>query len=133
MCNVASNREASPNPNTINVCIAISVSCYLYIRSTSKSKAHFKFINPDSEDGKEIRNVLVRDRFKDQDFPFKPKQVCDMVTKRTGRNFIMHNHTKAWKYFKVRPNSRNKQPENTDKITAFITQHTIVIHIQING
>ena len=85
------------------------------LESTSKSKAHFKFINPNSEEGKEIRNVLVRDRFKDQDFPFKPKQVCDMVTKRTGRNFIMHYHTKAWKYFKVRPNSGNKQPENTDK------------------
>ena len=85
------------------------------LESTSKSKAHFKFINPDSEEGKEIRNVLVRDRFKDQDFPFKPTQVCEMVTKRTGRKFTMHNHTKAWKYFKVRPNSGNKQPENTDK------------------
>ena len=85
------------------------------LESTSKSKAHFKFINPDSEEGKEIRNVLVRDRFKDQDFPFKAKQVCDMVTKRISRNFTMHNHTNAWKYFKVRPNSRNKQPENTDK------------------
>ena len=85
------------------------------LESTSKSKAHFKFINPDSEEGKEIRNVLIRDRFKDQYFPFKPTQVCEMVTKRTGQKFTMHNHTKAWKYFKVRPNTGNKQPENTDK------------------
>ena len=85
------------------------------LESTSKSKAHFKFINPDSEEGKEIRNMLIRDRFKDQDFPFKPTQVCEMVTKRTGRKFTMHNHTKAWKYFKVRPNTGNKQPENTDR------------------
>ena len=33
---------------------------------------------------------------------YKPSQVCDIVSKRIMRDFKIHHHTNAWKYYQVR-------------------------------
>ncbi len=85
------------------------------LESSSKSKANFKFVRPESAEGKEITHVLVRDRISDEFYPHKPKQVCKLVVTRTGLRFTSHNHTQAWRYYDVRPRPNNAQPENTNK------------------
>ena len=83
--------------------------------AASKSRAHFEFVRPDSDEGKEIRNILVQYKTADYLYPHKPKQVCDLVRKITQKPFKIHNHTQAWHLFKVRPSTGAKQPENTKK------------------
>jgi len=83
--------------------------------STSKSKAHMQFVNPESEEGQEIRTVLVKTKIADDDFPHKPSIVSNLVSERSGQRFTTNNHTQAWKLFEVRPNSNSKTPEKTDR------------------
>ncbi len=83
--------------------------------SSTKSRAHFEFIRPDSAEGKDIRNVLVQHKLADDLYPLKPGQVCKEVSQKIGRNFSTRNHTQAWKFFKVRPPKKSKQPDNTQK------------------
>ena len=83
--------------------------------AASKSRSHFEFVRPDSAEGKSIRNVLVQYKAADYLYPYKPMQVRDLVKSRTGKPFTTHNHTQAWRLFKVRPARGAKQPGNTDK------------------
>lgn len=48
-------------------------------------------------------------------YPYKPSQVCKLVSEPGGRPFTSHNHTQAWRLSKVRPPKGAKQPENTNK------------------
>ena len=45
----------------------------------------------------------------------KPGVVVDIVSANIPFRFNMHHHTMAWKYFRVRPTSTSKSPENTDQ------------------
>lgn len=72
-------------------------------------------LRPESIEGKDIRNVLVKYKAADELFPHKPARVCKLVKQRSGKPFSMHNHTQVWHLFKVRPLANAKQPENTDK------------------
>ncbi len=83
--------------------------------AASKSRSHFEFVRPESDEGKEIKNVLVQYKAADHLYPHKPAQVCKLVRKRSKKQFNLHNHTQAWRLFKVRPRAGAKQPENTDK------------------
>ncbi|MBV1918332.1 MAG: hypothetical protein KUG65_09775 [Sphingomonadaceae bacterium] len=83
--------------------------------AASKSRAHFEFVRPDSAKGKEIRNVLVQHKLADELYPHKPSSVCRLVAARTEAPFTQHNHTQAWRHYKVRPRKGAKQPENTKK------------------
>lgn len=83
--------------------------------SVTKSRAHFQFVLPDSVEGKEIRNVLVQHKLADQLYPHKPGDVIKIVEKQTGKKFNGHNHTQAWRKYKVRPRKGHNQPENTIK------------------
>ena len=83
--------------------------------SASKSQAHVKFVNPGSEEGVEIKNVLVKHKPADELYPYKPGKVCEIVHKKTGLIFSSHNHTQAWRKFKVRPRKGVAKPENTNK------------------
>ncbi|MFT8736384.1 MAG: DUF3644 domain-containing protein [Zymomonas mobilis] len=83
--------------------------------AVSKSRAHFQFVNPDSTQGKEIHNVLVRHQLSDSLYPHKAGDVVNKVKNDTGKKFTTHNHTQAWKFFNVRPASGGSQPENTNK------------------
>lgn len=83
--------------------------------SASKSKSHIQFVNPDSDDGKEIRTVLVKTKTADELYPFRAGVVTRMVSEQSGQKFTTHNHTQSWKYFQVRPEKKSKDPASTDK------------------
>lgn len=83
--------------------------------AASKGRAHFEFIRPESVEGEDIRNVLVKYKAADDLFPYKPTQVCQLVCERSEKHFSTHNHTQAWQLFKVRPPAKAKQPQNTNK------------------
>ena len=83
--------------------------------AASKTRSHFEFVRPESSEGKDIRNVLVQYKSADQFYPHKPSQVCKLVSRRAKRRFSSHNHTQAWRLYKVRPRVGATQPENTDK------------------
>lgn len=83
--------------------------------ASSKSESHFQFIQPESAEGKEIRNVLVQSKLADHLYPHKPRDVVVQVCQKTGKNFTSRNHTQAWKKFAVRPREGAPQPENTKR------------------
>jgi len=83
--------------------------------SASRGRSHIQFINPGSEEAKEIHNILVKHKLADELYPHKPAQVVKLVAERSGKRFTSHNHTQAWHKFKVRPRAGVKQPEVTDR------------------
>lgn len=83
--------------------------------AVTKSRAHFQFVQPDSAEGKDIRNVLVQHRLADHLYPHKPGNVVSLVHQRTSKAFTLHNHTQAWRKFGVRPPQGAAQPENTKR------------------
>lgn len=83
--------------------------------SASKSKAHIQFLHPGSDEAEQVRNILVKYKTADELYPLKPKQIVKLVADRSGRSFSSHNHTQAWKHYKVRPNKGAKQPDQTNK------------------
>ena len=88
---------------------------YFTRTSTSKSRAHVKFISPDSAQGKKISHVLIKERIADEKWPYKPLAVVLKVREKTSKSFSMDTHTKAWKKFGVRPKTKARHPEKTNK------------------
>lgn len=82
--------------------------------SASKSKAHIQFVSPESQEGKDIHNVLQKYRVADEMYPHKPSDVVKEVVK-ANKIFTMTDHTRAWKKHKVRPGNGAKKPDRTDK------------------
>ncbi|KAA6404720.1 DUF3644 domain-containing protein [Candidatus Tokpelaia sp.] len=62
-----------------------------------------EFVAPDSAEGKQIHNILLKKSYADKDYPFRPMAVCEAVRKATGRKYTGNQHTEAWKRHKVRP------------------------------
>ncbi len=83
--------------------------------AVTKSRAHFQFVQPDSAEGKDIRNVLVQHRLADHLYPHKPGNVVSLIHEKTGKGFSLHNHTQAWRKFGARPQQGAAQPENTKR------------------
>ena len=83
--------------------------------SASRSRSHFEFVRPGSDEGRDIRNVLVKHKIADDLYPHKPGAVVRLVTQRSGKTFTSHNHTQAWRLFKVRPRKGQSRPENTKR------------------
>lgn len=83
--------------------------------AVTKSRAHFQFVQPDSAEGKDIRNVLVQHRVADHLYPYKPANVASLVREKTGTGFSVRNHTQAWRKFEARPTQGAAQPENTKR------------------
>lgn len=82
--------------------------------SSSRSGANLRFINPESEEGKAIHNVLVKAKSADELYPHKPSAVVLMVSK-TVSGFSSHTHQLAWKRHKARPATNAKKPDQTDR------------------
>lgn len=82
--------------------------------SASKSKSHIQFVSPDSQEGKDIHNVLQKYRVSDEMYPLKPGDVVKKV-KAAGKTFSMKAHTDAWRKHKARPANGSKKPDRTDK------------------
>jgi hypothetical protein len=86
------------------------------LTNTSKSQAHFQFVQPDSAEGAEIQNVLVKFKPADELYPLRPMDVVREVRKQLDRPFTSDKHQKAWKLYKVRPSSRAKDPTATNRM-----------------
>lgn len=82
--------------------------------SVTKSRAHFQFVQPDSAEGKGIRNVLVQHKLADHLYPHKPGDVVRKVVAETGVAFSQHNHTGLAKIC-CPPRTGAAQPENTNR------------------
>ena len=83
--------------------------------SASKSRAHIQFVHPDSAEGKEISNILVKYKTADDLYPYKPNAVVKLVSERSQKKFTSHNHTQAWRLYSARPRQGAKKPEETNK------------------
>lgn len=83
--------------------------------NASKSKAAIKFIKPDSEEAKDVKNVLLKYKIADEEYPFKPTAVVRTVSNRTQKKFLLSNHTQAWHLYKVRPKKGSNRPTETNK------------------
>ncbi len=85
------------------------------LTSASGGTRHIRFIRPGSEEGKEVHNVLVKERALDDMYPFKAGRVVDEVQKKSGKRFTMHDHTLAWRKHRSRPDGDAKAPDATKK------------------
>jgi hypothetical protein len=85
------------------------------LTNASKTKAHFEFVQPESAEGVEIQNVLIKYKPADDIYPLKPTEVAELVANGCGRKFTVDKHQRAWKLYKVRPNSAADDPASTDK------------------
>lgn len=85
------------------------------LTATSKTNANMQFIRPESAEGADIQNILVKYKSGDELYPYKPSEIPKIVEEATQERFTTHNHTQAWKFFKVRPKSRSKRPEQTKR------------------
>jgi Protein of unknown function (DUF3644) len=101
--------------------------------SASKRRAHIQFVHPDSAEGKEITNILVKYKAADDLYPYKPGVVARLVSQRSGRKFTGHNHTQAWRLYSARPRLGAKRRRIRISITAFITTRTVITPIQRSG
>jgi len=83
--------------------------------SASKSRAHIQFVHPDSAEGKEISNILVKYKAADDLYPYKPHAVAELVSHRSQKKFTRRNHTQAWRFYSTRPRQGSKTPGDTNK------------------
>jgi hypothetical protein len=85
------------------------------LSSASKSQAHFQFVQPETAEGAEIQNVLLKFKPADELYPLRPMDVVREVQKQLDRPFTSDKHQKAWKLYKVRPRSKAKDPNAPDR------------------
>ena len=89
------------------------------LTNTSKAKAHFQFVQPDSAEGKEIQNVLIKYKPADDIWPLKPGDVVKLVAAKSGRRFTSDKHQRAWKLHQARPKTGGGDPGKTDMKFCF--------------
>ena len=83
--------------------------------ASSKARAAYRFVSPESPEGKALRDVLVKVKPGSETHPFKPKEVSILVSLAIGRAYSVNDHTDAWKKYKVRPPT-NALEKNETKI-----------------
>lgn len=83
--------------------------------SASKSQSHIRFVNPGSEEGQKIRNILVKQKPADELYPHKPGKARELVSQKSGKTFTIRNHTQAWRTYTARPRKGAAKPENTKR------------------
>ena len=62
-----------------------------------------------------VHNILEKRVIADDDYPYKPSLAAKKIAEKSGKKFSSHNHTQAWRRYKVRPNSTAKQKHQTNK------------------
>jgi len=83
--------------------------------NANKSNAHIQFIQPGSEQADAIQNVLLKYKLADEEYPYRPSKVVELVSVKSGQKFTTNNHVQAWHHYKTRPKTGSKQPSNTNK------------------
>ena len=83
------------------------------LTNASKAKSHFQFVQPESAEGKEIQNVLIKYKPINDIWPWKPAEVVMLVAQKSARNFTSDKHQRAWKMYNARPKSGAIDPAAT--------------------
>ena len=83
--------------------------------NASKGKAHIQFLSPDSDQGKEVKNILQKFKIADELYRYKPGDIVRLVRETTKKSYSMTAHTGAWKKHKIRPDSNSKTPDKTNR------------------
>jgi hypothetical protein len=86
------------------------------LTSASKAKSHFQFINPDSAEGKEIQNVLIKHKPAEDIWPLKHDEVVKLVEKKSGRKFNKDKHQRALRMYNIRPKANSVDISATDRM-----------------
>jgi hypothetical protein len=86
------------------------------LTNASKTHAHFQFVQPDSAEGKEIQNVLIKYKPADEMWPFKPGDVVKRISAVSDRPFTLDTHQRAWKKYKARPKTGVPEPGLTNQL-----------------
>jgi hypothetical protein len=81
---------------------------------SSKAASHFQFFSPESAEGKEVSNILVKFKPADDLFPFKAGVVAKAVAKAIQKRFSVSDHTKAWQKHKIRPSGNLPTPDQVN-------------------
>lgn len=87
---------------------------------SAKGDAHIVFTQNNPK-GKKSHEILVQKVASDEQWPFLPNVVRNMIEKATGEPFSLHNHTQAWKLYDARPKSTSKTPDKCNK--KYCTYH----------
>jgi hypothetical protein len=87
---------------------------YTFISAT-KSKAHLNFYGQNTDEGKEMQNIIFKKVAIDDLYPYTPMKVSERVTNESGNPFPVHKHTKAWQRHRVRPHGRARDKTKTNK------------------
>lgn len=80
----------------------------------TKSSAHFQFIQPDSAEGKEIGDILIKYRPSDETHPYKPKCVCEEASHRSGKIHLSQSHA-GLALIQGEAAAKSKMPKKTSK------------------
>jgi hypothetical protein len=83
--------------------------------NATKATSHIQFIQPGSEQATAVRNVLLKYKLADEEYPHKPSAVTTLVSAKTSKKFTSNNHVQAWRLYKARPKTGAAQPGNTNK------------------
>jgi hypothetical protein len=81
----------------------------------SNAKSAFHFYSPESAEGIEKKDVVVKLKTSAITHPHKPTNVIKEVSRRIGKRFTISNHTQAYQRHKVRPGGNNNKPEVTNE------------------
>lgn len=76
--------------------------------SASKGNSHIQFLMPNSDEAKDVHNVLQKYKISDELYPHKPAEVARAVEAKCKYRFSTSDHTDAWRKHKVRPASGDK-------------------------
>lgn len=102
----------------------------------SSSDIAFEFVKYDPKNPEEIKTLakqiaLIREKripVANQG-KFKPGSVSKIVSERIGRTFGVHNHTQAWKYYKIRKSGETPEDCKTE-FCQFDEAHRDYIYTQ---
>lgn len=101
--------------------------------SASKSRAHIQFVHPDSAEGKEISNILVKYKPADDLYPYKPSVVASWCHAALDENSPATTILRHGGYIqRVRGQDQNDLRIRIS-ITAFITPRTATTPTQRSG
>lgn len=111
-----------PNPSSVTPSFQVvelraphAVKVVYTFDNSTKASSHIQFIQPGSDQADAVRNVLLKYKLADEEYPHKPTKVAALVAGRAGRKFTANNHAQAWHLYKARPRAGSKQPGNTRK------------------
>ena len=103
------------------------------LTNASKAKAHFQFVQPDSDEGKEIQNVLIKYKPLDELYPHKPGEVISWWPPQADDNSRATSINVRGRCAKRGQRRVRAMPPPRIKSSACIIRRTSLIHTRTIG